>query len=132
MRRHKERLRALVDQFDRLRFRNGKCTQFAYRCDKQPAIGTLASEASSMLGRISRKHTTDNDPEICEFLVALVEDDAPHAPDEQQKSAEPLNPVVAVPEFANPGGCASNGLSERPVEAWKITFVFCAQLCNSR
>ena len=96
--------------------RDAGLTHFAYRCDREPAIGSLIDEACSVLGRSSFKVSTDQVDPAPKFPVAIAEDDEPDAPTDTPAAADDQGaPVVAVPEMTHPGESASNGLAERSV-----------------
>ena len=95
--------------------RDAGVTHFAYRGDREPAIGSLIDQACSILGRTSFRVKTDVVDPSPNLPIAPIEDDEPDAPTDVPRLPEPPSTVLAVPELTHPGESASNGLAERSV-----------------
>ena len=95
--------------------RDAGLTHFAYRCDREPASGSLVDEACAHLGRTSFKVKTDDIDANPKPPVAAFQDDKPDAPTEVPMVQPGQGPIVAVPGLTHPSGSQPNGLAERSV-----------------
>ena len=91
-------------------------THFVYRSDREAAITNMIDEAASLLGRSCQRVTSDTDPKVVAYPIAVIDDDEPDAPAAiASKTPEAEGPIVMVPELTHPRESQSNGLAERSV-----------------
>ena len=95
--------------------REAGLTHFAYRTDREAALGAVVDEACSILGRTCKRIANDADHRALELPLPEIEYDEPDAPTSTPAVPESGGPNIAVPELTHPGESASNGLAERSV-----------------